>query len=75
MSDEGEQPREKAVQRPSKKRRNHAHGLQMFSRFPQQAAMLARFLLVRIKRMELVFLQGLGGSLLVDVLVDRSDAN
>jgi hypothetical protein len=37
--------------------------------------MLARFLLVRIKRMELVFLQGLGGSLLVDVLVDRSDAN
>jgi hypothetical protein len=36
--------------------------------------MLARFLLVRIKRMELVFLQGLGESLLVDVLVDRSDA-
>ena len=37
--------------------------------------MLARFLLVRIKRVELVFLQGLGGSLLVDVLVDRSDAS
>jgi hypothetical protein len=75
MSDEGEQPREKAAQRPSKKRRNHALGLQRFSIFPQQAAMLARFLLVRIKRMELFFLQGLGGSWLVDVFVDRSDAN
>ena len=75
MSDEGEQPREKAVQCPSRKRRNHAHGLKMFSRFPQQAAMLARFLLVRIKMMELFFLQGLGGSLLVDVLVDGSDAS
>ena len=33
MSDEGEQPREKAAQRPSKKRRDHALGLKMFSMF------------------------------------------
>jgi hypothetical protein len=47
----------------------------MFSIFPQQTAMLAWNLLVQIKRMELFFLQGLGGSLLVNVLVDRSDAS
>ena len=33
MSDEGEQPREKAAQRPSKKCRNHALGLKMISMF------------------------------------------
>jgi hypothetical protein len=53
MSDEGEQPRETAAQRPSKKRQNHVLGLHMFSIFQQQAAMLALFLLVLIKRMEL----------------------
>jgi hypothetical protein len=46
----------------------------MFGIFPQQATRLAQNPLVLIKRMELFFLQGLGGSLLMDILVYWSDA-
>ena len=43
MSDEGEQPREKAAQRPSKKRRNHALGLKMFSMFSRLQCLQGSF--------------------------------
>ena len=73
MSDEGEQPREKAAQRPSKKRRDHALGLRCL-------ACLAGCNACTVpsgtnQEDGAGFPPGLGGSLLVDVLVDRSDAN
>jgi hypothetical protein len=74
MSDEGELQREKAVQRPSKSVETMRMDYRCLAYFRSRLQCLHGSFSYESRGWSCFSLQGLGGSLLVDVLVDRSDA-